>query len=592
MTALLRTRCRCVHHISHRRLSKWSTPEKWEEWEKLPAWEKRQSQFSNFPDFIEKWTPARYYSFGSGLTAWSVYVLLTNDLIHLTTFCPAAFTAIYFYVGFKDRSQRRNTIRYSFPVLGNIRYILETLRPEIRQYFIEGDKEALPFSRFQRTIVYQRAKAMPDSDAFGTKRDVYHVGYEWVQHSIFPTVIPEQNQRIPIGEGGKSNCIQPYSAALLNISGMSYGALSDNAILALNEGAKMGNFYHNTGEGGISEFHLKPGGDLVWNVGTGYFGCRSPDGSFNREMFADNASRPEVKMIELKLSQGAKPGHGGMLPAAKITPAIMRARGLDRDDLDVNSPPNHTLFTNYHEFIEALALLQELSGGKPVGFKMCLGQYDQFCAIVKAMMEVGFVPDFVTVDGAEGGTGAAPSEFSNNVGMPLVDALRFVDNTFNGAGLRQHVKIISSGKIYDGFSMIKHLSLGADMCNSARAMMFALGCVQSLKCNTNHCPTGVATQDPRLMAGLHIPSKSVRVFNFQERTVHSAVELMGAMGLSHPDELDPRHVVHRVSNAKSMTYADLYPKLEPGSLLRGEGPALHQASWDRSSKLLKRNIEN
>jgi len=524
-------------------------------------------------------------SVGIGLTAWSGWVIVSGDMLLASTWLPAAITAGYWYIGIGDRSQRKNTIRYTFPVLGNLRYIMETIRPEIRQYFIEGEKEALPFSRAQRTIVYQRAKALPDSDAFGTKRNVYNVGYEWVQHSIFPTEIPEENQRIIIGEGGKSNCTKPYSAALLNISGMSYGALSDNAILALNEGAKMGHFYHNTGEGGISEFHLRPGGDLVWNVGTGYFGCRHPDGTFNKDMFQENASREQVKMIELKLSQGAKPGHGGMLPAAKITPAIMRARGLDRSDLDVNSPPIHSLFTNYHELIETLAMLQELSGGKPVGFKTCLGQYDQFCGIVKAMLDVGFVPDFVTIDGAEGGTGAAPAEFSNNVGMPLVDALRFVDNTFNGAGIRQHVKIISSGKVHDGFTMIKHLALGADLCNSARAMMFALGCIQSLKCNTNHCPTGVATQDPRLMEGLHVPSKSIRVYNFQKLTVHSAIELMNAMGIHHPSELDPLHVVHRISEAKSMTYADLYPKIEDGALLRGEGPVLHQAAWDRAQKL-------
>ena len=446
-----------------------------------------------------------------------------------------------------------------------MRYILETLRPEIHQYFVEPDQGGRPFNRDQRAQVYQRAKNIDAVMPFGTRFDVYEEGYEWVTHSLWPKHIEEESSRVNIGG---ASCLQPYSASIMNISAMSYGALSDNAILALNGGAKLGNFYHNTGEGGVSRFHLQPGGDIVWNVGTGYFGCRNKDGTFSSEKFVDTVTKPQIKMIEIKLSQGAKPGHGGLLPGSKVTEAIAEARGVSVGE-DCNSPPQHSAFRNPHELIEFVQTLRELSGGKPVGFKLCVGNPVEFAAIIRAIIDVGVdhAPDFITIDGSEGGTGAAPPEFSNRIGMPLVEGLSIARNFLLGADLKDRIKIIASGRVLNGFDLIRTLALGADVCNSARGMMFALGCIQALQCGSNKCPTGIATQNPRLFNGLHVDDKRVRIRNYQHKTVHTALEITGALGLKSPSELRPEHVYRRIDGLKTMTFEGMYHSMEVGSLL-------------------------
>lgn len=552
---------------------------------------KRQGDTATrFPDWIEKCDRKMFYRIATGMTAVAGGVTIAFGP-SLLSFCAIAPTALYWYLGLRDIKQTRHTIRRNFPVLGNVRYLLESIRPEIRQYFIESDEVAIPFNRYDRNTSYQRAKAMSDTLPFGTRKDVYKTGYEWVNHSIWPSVVPKENERITIGG---PHCKKPYSASILNISGMSYGALSDNAILALNEGASLGNFYHNTGEGGISKFHLKNGGDLVWNVGTGYFGCRDSNGNFNPEMFKKNASQEQVKMIELKLSQGAKPGHGGILPAAKITQNIADARGLSPEEMDKDcvSPPYHTAFYGAKGLVQFIDELRTLSGGKPVGWKMCVGRPEEFAAICHAMIELDITPDFITIDGGEGGTGAAPPEFSNRVGSPLTEALFLVDTMLVGAGLRERIKIISAGKIITGFHLVRQLALGADICNSARGMMFALGCIQALKCNTNKCPSGVATQDPELMKGLYVPNKSQRVYQFHQKTVEAALELIGAAGLDHPDKLSPDHIVKRIGQMKVQPYSKLYPRTPKNSLIVGTGPALQQLWWDQGKELLDQQEQN
>eukprot|EP00802_Teleaulax_amphioxeia_P007768 Tamp_07776.p1 GENE.Tamp_07776~~Tamp_07776.p1 ORF type:complete len:553 (+),score=110.46 Tamp_07776:534-2192(+) len=514
-----------------------------------------------------------FYSAGAALGAGSAGLLFTLGPYALSPWIMGAATVWYWKAGWEDMQQKRHTIRRNFPVLGRVRYVLEMLRPEIRQYFIEGDKEMLPFSREQRSIVYSRAKGQVDTMPLGTRRDVYLEGYEWTLHSMFPTHVTEADARTLIGG---PECKQPYSASLLNVSAMSYGALSDNAILALNSGAKMGGFCHNTGEGGMSKFHLLPGGDICFQIGTGYFGCRNNDtGGFDPEKFKAAAARPQVKMIEIKLSQGAKPSHGGILPAAKISPAIAEARGIP-SDRDCNSPPHHAEFSTPRGLLDFVARLRVLSDGKPIGVKLCVGHPAELAAVVHAMVETGIKPDFITVDGAEGGTGAAPPEFSNSVGMPLVEALVLVHQLLIGTGLRQDIKIISSGKVLSGFSLVRNLALGADACNSARAMMFALGCIQALKCNTNKCPSGVATQDPELMKGLVVEDKATRVHNYHKATIHAACEIMSAIGVNKPSELHPSHVMRRISGVHVSTYADLFPPVQPGALINGSGPELLQ----------------
>jgi glutamate synthase domain-containing protein 2 len=465
--------------------------------------------------------------------------------------------------GYLDMFQRRQAIRRNFPLLGNFRYLFELIRPEINQYFVESNTDGTPFSRDIRSLVYQRAKKDTDTVPFGTKLDVYQVGYEWLNHSLAPVHVEPDSLRITIGG---TQCAKPYSASIFNISAMSFGSLSKNAILALNGGAKLGNFAHDTGEGGLSPYHLEPGGDLIWEIGTGYFAARTLDGKFSPELFKEKASLPQVKMTELKLSQGAKPGHGGILPAAKVTQEIAQIRNVPMGQ-DVLSPPAHTAFSTPIEMMEFLQKMRDLSGGKPVGFKLCLGKRREFLALCKAMQVTGIVPDFITVDGGEGGTGAAPLEFTNSVGAPLRESLIFVHNALTGFALRKQVKVLCSGRIVSGADVVMRLATGADGCNSARAMMMALGCIQALRCNTNHCPTGVATQNPSLVAGLDVSDKTRRVASYHKETVRNVAELIGAMGLSHTSELRPWHAMKRVSLTEIKNYGELYEFIEEGSLL-------------------------
>ncbi len=468
-----------------------------------------------------------------------------------------------------DMTQKKHAIRRNFPLLGHFRYWFEALRPEINQYFVESNLDGVPFSREQRSVVYQRSKKELDTLPFGTQKQVYAEGYEWATHSLVPQHVDPGSLRVNFGG---PDCAHPYSASVLNISAMSYGALSQNAILALNRGAKLGNFAHNTGEGGLSPYHLQPGGDLIWQIGTGYFGCRSKTGDFDPILFSEKARLPQVKMIEIKLSQGAKPSHGGILPAAKVTEEISRIRNVPIG-FDVISPAAHNTFSTPIGLLEWVAKLRELSGGKPVGFKLCIGKRREFMAVVKAMLKTGITPDFVTVDGGEGGTGAAPIEFSNSIGFPLNEALAFVHSTLLGVDLRDRIRIIASGKTVTGFDMISRFALGADACNSARAMMMALGCIQALRCNTNKCPTGVSTQDPDLAAGLNVGDKTTRVANFQRETVKSAAELIGAMGLKHTDDLKPWHIFRRVGIAEIRHLGQIYQFLEKGDLLKEPLPS-------------------
>jgi glutamate synthase domain-containing protein 2 len=473
-------------------------------------------------------------------------------------------------LGIKDLIQTQHSLMRNFPVIGRMRWWAEWMRPKIYQYFIESDTDGAPFNRLSRSVIYQRSKKVTDSTPFGTQLNVYETGYEWLNHSISPLPL-EKGIHDPRVLVGGPQCKQPYSASIFNVSAMSFGSLSQNAIMALNGGAKIGGFAHNTGEGGLSPYHLKPGGDIIWQIGTGYFGCRNSDGTFNPAAFAERAVLSNVKMIEIKLSQGAKPGHGGILPAAKVTEEIAKIRLVEKGK-DVLSPSYHKAFSTPLELLAFIKQLRELSGGKPVGFKLCIGQKSQFIAICKAMIKTDIMPDFITVDGGEGGTGAAPLEFSNSVGMPLREGLAFVYDALNGFGLKKHIKIIASGKVHTGFDLVKNFSLGADMCNGARAMLLALGCIQALECNTNNCPTGVATQNPNLYKGLNVDHKKVRVANYQHETVKAAVELMSAAGIQHPDNLHRSHIYRRVSANQIQTYAEMYPYLLKGSLLEAPYP--------------------
>lgn len=468
-------------------------------------------------------------------------------------------------VGIWDLLQRKRTLSRNYPILANFRYFLESIGPEIRQYFIQSDTEERPFSREQRTIVYQRAKNVLDKRPFGSQLSMYDEGYEWMSHSLNPTRVDSSDFRILIGR----QCAKPYSASVFNISAMSFGSLSANAILSLNAGAKKGNFYHDTGEGSISRYHRQPGGDLVWEIGSGYFGCRHPDGTFNEEMFEKNATLDQVKMIELKLSQGAKPGHGGILPGAKVTPEIAEARGVAVGE-DVVSPARHSAFDTPIELLEFIARLRELSGGKPVGFKLAIGHPWEWFAIVKAMLKTGMKPDFIVVDGGEGGTGAAPLEFINRLGMPMKEALLLVHNTLVGTHLREDIAIGAAGKITSAFNIARTLALGADWCNSARGYMFALGCIQALNCHTGRCPSGVATQDPQRGHKLDVPDKSERVYNFHKNTLYALQNLLQASGLRHPSELGPEHIIQRTSKTEVQSYMDMLPFLSPGALLEGK----------------------
>ncbi len=485
-------------------------------------------------------------------------------------------------MGFYDMYQSKKTILRNFPLLGRMRYLLESIGPEIRQYFIETDTDGKPFNRLQRSMVYSRSKKETSSMPFGTQLDVYETGYEWINHSISAIPFSETNEN-PRVKIGSSQCSKPYMASMFNISAMSFGSLSKNAIIALNAGAKQGSFFHNTGEGGLSPYHLQEGGDVVWNIGTGYFSTRTPDGKFSLEEFNKRAVLENVKMIEIKFSQGAKPGHGGILPKEKVTDEIAAIRLVEKGN-DILSPPKHSAFTTPLELMDFVKLLRENSGGKPIGMKICIGNKSEFLSICKAMIKTTTYLDFITVDGGEGGTGAAPPEYSDHVGMPLRDALAFVYDALNGFGIKDQIKIIASGKVISGFDIVRTLSIGADLCNSARGMMFALGCIQALECHANTCPTGVATQDPKLMKGLVPEEKSIRVARYQHETVKSAVELMASAGINHPDGVTRDVVSTRVERNKTETFAETFPELENGCLLNIETvPTSFLYNWKKAS---------
>ena len=515
--------------------------------------------------------------------------IIGSTVILIGVYCfsyvyPNVTLMYYFFgpiilLGIYDLFQKKHAILRNFPVFGHFRYWLEMIRPEIQQYFIESYEEGKPFSREMRSVIYQRAKGALDTLPFGSQRDMYRPGYEWINHSMCPAEVLKEDPRVLIGG---SQCLKPYSASIFNISPMSFGALSKNAILALNKGAKLGGFAHNTGEGGISSYHQAYKADVIWQIGTGYFGCRTALGDFAPEMFREKASQEEIKMIEIKISQGAKPGHGGILPGVKVTDEIAEIRGVDAGKT-VFSPPAHRAFTTPIELMLFVAKLRELSGGKPIGFKLCVGKRREFLSVIKAMLETDILPDYIAIDGAEGGTGAAPLEFSNSIGTPLNDGLIFAHNCLVGAGLRNKIKIIATGKVTTGFNIASNLALGADLCSSARGMMFAIGCIQALRCNSNLCPAGVATQNPALVKGLDPEDKGTRVYKYHKATVHSFLEVLSASGLKHPDDLRPWHIQRRESISKVRHYGQLYHYLEEGSLLTGEVPKDYSFAWKNST---------
>ena len=475
---------------------------------------------------------------------------------------PAALSLGLAVIGVRDLRQNHHSILRNYPILAHLRFFFESIRPEVRQYLLESDTEKVPFSRNQRSLVYQRAKREVDNRPFGSQLDMYESGHEWINHSMSPAPQQSPDFRITIGP----DCAQPYSASIFNISAMSFGALSANAVRALNEGARLGRFAHDTGEGSISRYHREMGGDLIWELGSGYFGCRHADGTFDPDKFAEQARSPQVKMIEVKLSQGAKPGHGGVLPGRKVTPEIAEARGVPVG-VECVSPSKHSAFSTPIELLQFIAKLRELSGGKPTGFKLCIGHPWEFLAVAKAMLETGLTPDFIVVDGSEGGTGAAPIEFTDHIGMPMREGLMFVHNTLVGVGLRDRVRIGASGKIVSAFDIARAMALGADWCNSARGFMFALGCIQAQACHTGRCPTGVTTQDPVRQAALDVPDKASRVRNFHDHTLEALSELTAAAGLTHPSQFDPAHLVRRTGPGSVKSAAELYRFLKPNELL-------------------------
>ena len=485
-------------------------------------------------------------------------------------------------LGVWDLAQTRHSILRNYPIVGHLRFVFEDMGPELHQYLVENDTDGRPFDRDTRSLMYERAKGVPDQKPFGTELDVYSTGYTWMTHSVAPHPMidePERNMRITVGG---PHCAQPYSSSVLNISAMSFGALGREAVRAMNRGAAMGGFAHDTGEGGLSKYHKENGGDLIWQVGTGYFGCRTEDGDFSPELFQQTAALEQVKMIEIKVSQGAKPGHGGILPGAKVTEEIAEARLVPAGQ-DVLSPTYHKAFSTPREMMSFITQLRELSGGKPVGFKICIGYPVEIASIVKAMVETGVVPDFIVVDGGEGGTGAAPLEFSDALGAPLIEGLMIVQNVMVGAGLRDQVKIGASGKLVSASAMARAMALGADWCNSARGFMFAVGCIQSQRCHTNRCPVGVTTQNEKLQRALVVPDKAERVHGFHRHTVHALAEMVAAMGLDHTAELRPDHVLQRVSTTEVRSFTEIHQPFAPGQLLDGTAPARFQDIWDRAS---------
>jgi glutamate synthase domain-containing protein 2 len=511
-----------------------------------------------------------YFGFGVTLLILLSFFIMLHDLVWFFVFLtPIIILWIY------DLVQTKHTILRNFPVLGHIRYLFEFLRPEIQQYFIATDQNELPFNRENRSLIYQRAKNVRDTIAFGTERDISSIGYTWALHSLVPKHAAEVEPRIWVGG---PDCTKPYNASRLNISAMSFGALSAKAIMALNKGAQLGNFAHNTGEGGLSPYHLQ-GGDVIFQIGTAYFGCRDSEGNFSESEFKLEATRDEVKMIEIKLSQGAKPSHGGILPAAKLTEEIARVRKVPMGK-DVQSPLAHNTFSTPVGLLHFVKKLRVLSGGKPIGFKLCLGRHDEFLAICKAMIKTNIFPDFITVDGAEGGTGAAPVEYSNFIGTPLESGLVFIHNALVGINIRDKIRIICSGKVTNGFDILTNIALGADMCNSARGMMMATGCLQSKQCDANTCPTGIATQDKRLQYGLVVDVKKNHVANFHKNTMKSFLEMVGALGLDNPSDLRSFHLMRRTAVNKVKRLDQIYEYLEPGQLLGSTIPELYKIDWD------------
>ena len=477
-----------------------------------------------------------------------------------------------------DLLQKDHTLLRNYPVVGHFRYMIEDFRLQFRQYLIESDLDGRPFSHAQRAVVYQRSKDQTDVLPFGTLQHIYTEGYEWLEHSVNAREPQEREPRVRIGN---SQCSQPYEASHFNISAMSFGSISANAVEALNLGAKIGGFAQDTGEGGLSRHHLKHGGDVIWEIGTGYFGCRTDDGGFDRDQFRDKSRLDTVKMTELKLSQGAKPGGGGILPGNKVTREIAETRGLPVGKT-VLSPASHKVFSTPVGMMEFIQEMRELSGGKPVGMKFCLGQETELMAMLKAMRETGIKPDFITLDGSEGGTGAAPVELSNSVGTPLTDALIYLHNALCGAELRDDIRIIATGKIITGFDIASRIAQGADLCNSARGMMFAVGCIQARRCHTNRCPTGVATMDPWRVSGLVVEDKAERVARYHEATIEHFLKILAACGLDSPSRLCPELLNRRISHSTIRNYSELYPTLEPGQLLRGEARDDYQKYWDRA----------
>ena len=529
-------------------------------------------------NWIDQRVPVRFVAFFTVVALWvlSALQLVVGQASFLWVLLLTGLVALGVY----DLQQTSHAILRNYPIIGHLRFLLEFVRPELRQYFIEGDHDAVPFSRSQRSLVYARAKGETDKVPFGTQVDVHAVGYEWLTHSISPSVIASHNFRVQVGG---AQCTQPYSISLFNVSAMSFGALSANAIMALNLGAKKGSFAHDTGEGSISRYHREHGGDLIWEIGSGYFGCRNDDGTFNAEKFKKNALSPQVKMIEIKLSQGAKPGHGGVLPGPKVTPEIAEARGVPVG-VDCISPAAHSSFSTPTQLLQFVQNLREMSGGKPVGFKLCIGHPWEWFGIAKAMTTTGILPDFIVVDGSEGGTGAAPLELTDHMGMPMLEGLRLVHNTLVGLNLRQYIRLGASGKIISGFDVLRTVALGADWCNSARGFMFALGCIQAQTCHTGNCPTGVTTQDPKRQIALVVPNKSERVQNFHRQTLESVQELLQATGLSQPSDLSLKHIMRRMSDHDVKNLDSLMPSVAPGSLLNSHNlTGLFEQYWADAS---------
>ena len=523
---------------------------------------------------MEKWLPSRYFGFAVVLLLFAL--ALSNWQDGMAWRVLAVLFGTLTAIGVGDLAQKHSTLRRNYPLMAHIRYFFEYVRPMLRQYIVESDNEEVPFSNVQRTIVHQRAKNALDVRPFGTELDVYAERYEWINHSIAPSRIESHDFRVLVGG---PDCTQPYSASVFNISAMSFGAISPNAIRALNEGARRGGFYHDTGEGSLSPYHRENGGDIVWELGSGYFGACERAGVFSEARFAEKAHLAQVKMIELKLSQGAKPGHGGVLPAPKVTAEIAATRGVAIGE-DCISPSRHSTFDTPEGLLHFIARLRELSGGKPTGFKMALGHPWEWFGIVKAMRTTGILPDFIVVDGGEGGTGAAPLEFSDHVGVPLREALMIVHNTLVGVDLRDKVRIGAAGKVVTAIDIARTLALGADWCNAARGFMFALGCIQSQTCHTDRCPTGVTTQDPRRWKHLDVPDKAARVRNFHENTLMALRDLVQASGLSHPAELGPEHLIRRVSSTEVRSLATLYKFVKPGELIDGVSEhAVFQRFW-------------